>query len=149
MRKRTGTKQRSDDRTTNLSRLIMIDNLRIDLFGWPAAVRGQNVWWENQEILRSVEMIGGTITHSQEEPIRAASGQGWSKIYCLAVTTTIYCTVVLFLLLVSLKYLLLLFIVSRSKYLLLLPPIIYWNAAQPPSQPTTTRRINNDNDMQP
>ena len=27
-----GTKQRSDDRTTNLSRLIMIGNLRIDLF---------------------------------------------------------------------------------------------------------------------
>ena len=36
MRKRTGTKQeRSDDRTTNLSRLIMVDNLRIDsLFVW-------------------------------------------------------------------------------------------------------------------
>ena len=32
MLKRTGTKQRSDDRTTNLSRLIMIGNLRIDLF---------------------------------------------------------------------------------------------------------------------
>ena len=27
-------KQRSDDRTTNLSRLIIFDNLRIDLFGW-------------------------------------------------------------------------------------------------------------------
>ena len=34
MLKRTGTKQRSDDRTTNLSRLIIIGNLRIDLFGW-------------------------------------------------------------------------------------------------------------------
>ena len=33
MLKRTGTtKQRSDDRTTNLSRLIMIDNLRIERF---------------------------------------------------------------------------------------------------------------------
>ena len=33
MLKRTGTKQRSsDDRTTNLSRLIIIGNLRIDLF---------------------------------------------------------------------------------------------------------------------
>ena len=33
MLKRTGTKRpRSDDRTTNLSRLIIIGNLRIDLF---------------------------------------------------------------------------------------------------------------------
>ena len=32
MLKRTGTKQRSDDRTTNLSRLIIIGNLRTDLF---------------------------------------------------------------------------------------------------------------------
>ena len=57
MQKRTGTKQqRSDDRTTNLSRLIMvIDNLRANRFlfgggggGRAAAVRGKNVWWENQ-----------------------------------------------------------------------------------------------------
>ena len=37
MLKRTGTKQRSDDRTTNLSRLIIFDNLRIDLFAWLGA----------------------------------------------------------------------------------------------------------------
>ena len=46
----TGTKQRSgDDRTTNLSsRLIIIGNLRIDLFS-VATVRDKNVWWwENQ-----------------------------------------------------------------------------------------------------
>ena len=53
MRKRTGTsnsnsKQRSDDRTTNLSRLIMVDNLRIDLAVCVATVRDKNVWWENQ-----------------------------------------------------------------------------------------------------
>ena len=36
----TGTKQRSDDRTTNLSRLIIIGNLRIDLFSvWLRCVR--------------------------------------------------------------------------------------------------------------
>ena len=40
--KRTGTKQRSDDRTTNLSRLIIIGNLRIDLFS-VATVRDKNV----------------------------------------------------------------------------------------------------------
>ena len=35
MLKRTGTKHRiDDDRATNLSRLIMIGNLRIDLFVW-------------------------------------------------------------------------------------------------------------------
>ena len=48
MLKRTGTKQRSDDRTTNLSRLIIIGNLRIDLFSVATAVRDKNVWWENQ-----------------------------------------------------------------------------------------------------
>ena len=50
MLKRTETKQRSDDRTTNLSRLIIIGNLRIDLFS-VATVRGKNVWWGNQGIL--------------------------------------------------------------------------------------------------
>ena len=50
MLKRTGTKQRSDDRTTNLSRLIIIGNLRIDLFS-VAPVLGKNVWWGNQGIL--------------------------------------------------------------------------------------------------
>ena len=52
MLKRTETKQRSDDRTTNLSRLIIIGNLRIDLFSVATvrAVRraGKNVWWGNQ-----------------------------------------------------------------------------------------------------
>ena len=50
MLKRTGTKQRSDDRTTNLSRLIIIGNLRIDLFSVAVAatVREKNMWWENQ-----------------------------------------------------------------------------------------------------
>ena len=48
---RTGSKQRSDDRTTNLSRLIMIGNMRIDLF-----VCWKNVWWRNQEIL-SVDSV--------------------------------------------------------------------------------------------
>ena len=43
MLKRTGTsKQRSDDRTTNLSRLIIIGNLRTDLF-YVATVREKNV----------------------------------------------------------------------------------------------------------
>ena len=42
---RTGTKQRSDDRTTNLSRLIIIGNLRIDLFSVATVRRGKNVWW--------------------------------------------------------------------------------------------------------
>ena len=50
MLKRTGTKQPSDDRTTNLSRLIIIGNLRIDLFS-VATVLGKNVWWGNQGIL--------------------------------------------------------------------------------------------------
>ena len=54
MLKRTGTKhQRSDDRTTNLSRLIIIGGnlVRIDLFS-VATVRGnKNVWWGNQGIL--------------------------------------------------------------------------------------------------
>ena len=51
MLKRTGTKQRSDDRTTNLSRLIIIGNLRIlDLFS-VATVLGKNMWWGNQGIL--------------------------------------------------------------------------------------------------
>ena len=41
MLKRTGTKQRtSDDRTTNLSRLIIIGNLRIDLFSVATVRRG-------------------------------------------------------------------------------------------------------------
>ena len=53
MQKRTGTgtpKQRSDDRTTNLSRLIITagNHLRIDLFSAVATVRDENVWWENQ-----------------------------------------------------------------------------------------------------
>ena len=52
MLKRTGTKQRSDDRTTNLSRLIIIGNLRIeDLFSVATTVvRGKNAvwWWGNQ-----------------------------------------------------------------------------------------------------
>ena len=39
MLKRTGPKQRSDDRTTNLNRLIIIGNLRIDLFSVGATVR--------------------------------------------------------------------------------------------------------------
>ena len=46
MLKRTGTsgvvskQRRGDDRTTSLSRLIMIGNLRIDLFVWWT----KNVW---------------------------------------------------------------------------------------------------------
>ena len=43
MLKRTGTKQRSDDRTTNLSRLIIIGNLRIDLFS-PVVVAPVRPW---------------------------------------------------------------------------------------------------------
>ena len=67
MLKRTGTKQRSDDRTTNLSRLIIIGNLRIDLFS-VATVRGKNVWWGNQWILSVDSVLSvweeeiGTIT---------------------------------------------------------------------------------------
>ena len=34
LKKRTGTKQRSDDKTTNFSRLIMFGYLRIDLYAW-------------------------------------------------------------------------------------------------------------------
>ena len=40
---------RSDDRTTNLSRLIIIGNLRTDLFS-VATVRDKNVWWENRPV---------------------------------------------------------------------------------------------------
>ena len=42
---------RSDDRTTNLSRLIIIGNLRIGLFSVATVRRGKNVWWGNQGIL--------------------------------------------------------------------------------------------------
>ena len=39
----------TEEQRANLNRLIMFDNLRIDLFlGTLAAVRGKNVWWENQ-----------------------------------------------------------------------------------------------------
>ena len=77
----TGTKQRSDDRTTNLSRLIIIGNLRIDLFS-VATVRDKNVWWENQQPavnpkcgLRGCGMYsmgnrrGRTISHDIDPPL--------------------------------------------------------------------------------
>ena len=62
MQKRTGTKQRSDDRTTNLSRLIIVwdRNHNYICYSFSVVVRGgESVWWGNQEIL-SVEI--GTIT---------------------------------------------------------------------------------------
>ena len=63
MLKRTGTKQRSDDRTTNLSRLIIIGNLRIDLFSvatvrrasWQKCVVGKPV---NPKCGLRVECVG-------------------------------------------------------------------------------------------
>ena len=61
MQKRTGTKQRSDDRTTNLSRLIIVwdrnHNYIICYDSFSVVVRGgESVWWgTNQEIL-SVEI---------------------------------------------------------------------------------------------
>ena len=68
MQKRTGTKQRSDDRTTkNLSRLIMVwdrnhHNYICYSFSVLVVRRGdESVWWGNQEIL-SVEI--GTITQT-------------------------------------------------------------------------------------
>ena len=54
MLKRTRTKQRSDDRTTNLSRLIIIGNLRIDLFSVATTVRDKNVWWETNRTSTTV-----------------------------------------------------------------------------------------------
>ena len=57
---RTGTKQRSDDRTTNLSRLIMIGNLRIDLFVW---------WWQKCVVEKPVNPVESVVNrHDNIEP---------------------------------------------------------------------------------
>ena len=68
MLKRTGTKQRSDDRTTNLSRLIIIGNLRIGFFfcvtWWQKCVVGKPV---NPKCGLRVECVGNRHDDNKNE----------------------------------------------------------------------------------